>query len=394
MNSHPIKTGLVKSLLLALLWHSGYFFQAAWPQEENNLPDYFTKIESGADLPQKIVQAANRFRKENSGDRFWVGYGFEPREDIHFHDICIHDDGGISISRGGPGTVIREEDDLKTHALHALSQLGDEEATKKLSAQKREFIKSDCEDWGVFYLLESESLSVDRIKLIHFRSRKMFKEYPVFWLGEQETNGSFEYLAGIIQNKEYTERVIEPAIFVISLHDHPQTIGFLQKIAGGKQTAEIRKSAAFWLGQIPGDDSFAALAGLFKDEKNRDMKEQIIFAISQHGSEKVTDQLVKIANSDPDFEIRKKAIFWLGQMAGRKTLEALGDIAESDDETEIKTNAIFAISQHKDQEHAVELLMDIARHNKNSEVRKKAMFWLGQTADPRAVAFFKQVLVE
>jgi hypothetical protein len=394
MNSHYMKSKVVKGLLLALLWHSGYFCQAAWSQEENNVPDYFIKIDGGADLSQKILQAANRFKKENSGDRFWVGYRFEPREDIHFHDICIHDDGGISISRGGPGTVIWEEDDLKTHALHALSQMGDEEATKRLSAQKREFIKSECDDWGVFYLLKSKSLSVDRIKLIHLRSRKTFKEYPVFWLGEQEINSSFEYLAGIIQNKEYTERVIEPAIFVLSLHDHPQTVGFLQKIAGGKQTVEIRKSAAFWLGQIPGDESFAALVDLFKNEKNRDMKEQLVFAISQHGSEKATEQLMDIAKSDPDFEIRKKAIFWLGQMASMKTLKALDDIVESDDETEIKTSAVFAISQHGDQEHAVELLMNIARHNKNPEVRKKAMFWLGQTGDARAVEFFKQVLVE
>jgi hypothetical protein len=458
MNPQFMKSKVVGSFVLAMLWHSGYFCQTAWSQDENTVPDYFIRIDSGGNLPQKIVQAANRFKKENSGDRFWVGYRFEPREEIRFHDICIHDDGGISISRGGPETVLWAEDDLKTHALYALSQLGDEEATKKLSAQEREFIKSNCQDWGVFYLLDSESLSVDRIKLIHFRSRKTFKDVPVFWLGEQETNNSFEYLAGIIQNKGYSERVIEPAIFVLSLHDHPQTIRFLTDIAAGDRSVEIRKSAAFWLGQIPGEESFAALMSLFNDEQNRDMKEQFVFAISQHASEKVIDQLMKIAKNDPDFdirekaifwlgqrddeksldvleemlhstrneelgekiifsisqhksdraasilidaakknsnpELRKKAIFWLGQMASMKTLEALGDIAESDDETEIKTNAVFAISQHGDQERAVELLIDIAKHNKNPEVRKKAMFWLGQTGDARAIEFFKQVLAE
>jgi hypothetical protein len=32
------------------------------------------------------------------------------------------------------------------------------------------------------------------------------------------------------------------------------------------------------------------------------------------------------------------------------------------------------------------------RTNSNREVRKQAFFWLGQTYDPRALAFFEEVL--
>jgi len=40
----------------------------------------------------------------------------------------------------------------------------------------------------------------------------------------------------------------------------------------------------------------------------------------------------------------------------------------------------------------VPMLIDVARTSHDPEVRKQAMFWLGQSKDPRAVAFFEQVL--
>jgi hypothetical protein len=36
----------------------------------------------------------------------------------------------------------------------------------------------------------------------------------------------------------------------------------------------------------------------------------------------------------------------------------------------------------------------VARKNRNKEVRKDAMFWLGQSGDPRALAFFEEVLTK
>ena len=38
------------------------------------------------------------------------------------------------------------------------------------------------------------------------------------------------------------------------------------------------------------------------------------------------------------------------------------------------------------------LLIQVAKTNTNAVVRKQAMFWLGQSHDPRALAFFEEVL--
>ena len=52
---------------------------------------------------------------------------------------------------------------------------------------------------------------------------------------------------------------------------------------------------------------------------------------------------------------------------------------------------MFALSQLP-KEEGVPLLINLARKNANPVVRKQAMFWLGQSEDPRALAFFAEIL--
>jgi hypothetical protein len=52
---------------------------------------------------------------------------------------------------------------------------------------------------------------------------------------------------------------------------------------------------------------------------------------------------------------------------------------------------VFSLSQLPKDE-GVPLLIRTARENRNTAVRNQAMFWLGQSQDPRALAFFEEVL--
>ncbi len=442
--------------LLLILTLNLIFFTQTHSQEKPELPEFMTLIETtSGKLQDKINAAQKRFRNESRESKFWVGYRFESREDIEFDRFYVHDD-NISISRGHGDFYLQEEDDLKAHVLHALSELGDEKAEKAYEVMKKEFAKHSWTNWGLFFLLDGQNSEIRKIKLTHLYRKSRFDDFPVYWFGEINNNESFNYLTGLIKNDGYQKKVVKPAVFVLSLHEHPKVISYLTQTAAANKTFDIRKSAVFWLGQIPEEESFAALVQLFEKEKNLKMKEKLVFSISQHESEKVVALLSRIAKNDDDFrvqekavfwlgqidreetldvlremlkntqhrklkekivfaisqhkseravpilidvaendknrEVRKKAIFWLGQMAGRKTLEALGDIVENEDETDLKTKAVFAISQHQDKEQAVDMLMDIARNNPNPKVRKKAIFWLGQTGDERTVAFFKDIL--
>lgn len=98
---------------------------------------------------------------------------------------------------------------------------------------------------------------------------------------------------------------------------------------------------------------------------------------------------------------RTTAGFWLSRFAaaardGRPnslvTAEDAED-AEGDDggERDVKGQAVFALTQLPRRE-GIPALLGVARDNRDPRVRAKAMFWLGQSADPRAYAFFEEVL--
>ena len=71
--------------------------------------------------------------------------------------------------------------------------------------------------------------------------------------------------------------------------------------------------------------------------------------------------------------------------------KAITERIEQDPDTDVKKKAVFALSQLP-REEGVPLLINVARTNANPAVRKQAMFWLGQSKDPRALAFFEEVL--
>jgi HEAT repeat protein len=84
-------------------------------------------------------------------------------------------------------------------------------------------------------------------------------------------------------------------------------------------------------------------------------------------------------------------LFWLAQRAGKKAEATITEAIENDPETDVKKRAVFALSQLPKDE-GVPLLIQVAKTNTNGVVRKQAMFWLGQSHDPRALAFFEEVL--
>jgi HEAT repeat protein len=86
------------------------------------------------------------------------------------------------------------------------------------------------------------------------------------------------------------------------------------------------------------------------------------------------------------------AIHWIGERAGQRSLELLRDTVNGNDaDTEVQRQAVHAISE-RPAEEAVPLLIKIARTHQNSEVRKMAIHWLGESGDPRAIEFFREVL--
>ncbi len=373
------------SLILFLLLPLQVSFAQVW-----KLPQDFKQLSGKYDAFAEALKAARKLA--DGSDEFWFGYSFELRGDINLYDIYIDRGGQVNFMHGSRSYHYHEDEDVETVTLRALSQLGDKSAQQELESRRR-FIRDDF-DWGLFFLIDAKSLRVKRLQLFNFDSRDRFGQPPVVWLPEVSNDISLAFLQNIIEEDAYRGSVIKPAVFVLSLHEHAGGIPYLTRLAASELDPDIRKTAAFWLGQIPKSESLKSLVELYGQEQNSEMKEKLIFAISQHDSERAVSILIDIAEKDSDSQVREKAIFWLGQMAGKRTLQALGNIVDYDPETEIKTKAVFAISQHGDKQEAADMLISIARDHPNPEVRRKAMFWLGQMGDERAVRLFKEILTQ
>jgi len=137
---------------------------------------------------------------------------------------------------------------------------------------------------------------------------------------------------------------------------------------------------------------------------------QLMLAIARKGGEAAEDailpamladsvtiwpDLLKLAKTpNIDTDVRKSAVFWVGQAAAvaatQGLAEVVGDAAVNRD---VRESAVFALSQRPDNE-GVPVLLATARTDKDAKIRKSAIFWLGQSDDPRALAYFEEVLAK
>jgi hypothetical protein len=146
-----------------------------------------------------------------------------------------------------------------------------------------------------------------------------------------------------------------------------------------------------WLTGVSAARSLDWLATFTAGAHARRVENAAITAIALHGDAGVTDRLIALARDGQERAVRSSALFWLSQRAGDRASRAISEAIDRDPDTAVKRQAVFALSQLPRSE-GVPRLIDLARTNKNPAVRKQAMFWLGQSEDPRALAFFEEVL--
>ncbi len=202
---------------------------------------------------------------------------------------------------------------------------------------------------------------------------------------------SIGLLARIAEADGTPHGVARAAVAAIALHGNPAADAALERLVGPRQPAAIRSQAAFWLGNARGQRGYEILRDIVAHDLNANFRKQATSAFAQSKEPAAVDTLIQMAKSDNDPSVRGQALFWVAQKAGKKAAGAITDAIASDPESQVKERAVFALSQLPKDE-GIPLLIDVARSNRDPKVRQRAMFWLGQSKDPRALAFFEQVL--
>ena len=148
----------------------------------------------------------------------------------------------------------------------------------------------------------------------------------------------------------------------------------------------------YWLTGVRATESIDWLETLATGDTTRSLANSATMAIALHADRHATDRLIALARDGRTSAVRGNALFWVAQRAGDRAVSTITQ-ALDDPETEIRKKAVFALSQLPKDE-GVPKLIEVARSHRDAAVRKQAMFWLGQSRDPRALAFFEQVLTQ
>jgi HEAT repeat protein len=302
---------------------------------------------------------------------------------------------GRTSSRSIPGCPdADDEDDERVAALNALLQMDADRALPILTKvlERRDPCSAGLRRKAVFLLSQKRSPETADLLLKIARNDpdQEVREQAVFWLSQVPDEKVITMLDDILRNSK-DEGLQNKALFALSQHRSGRGSAILRDFAT-RETAseELRGQAIFWLGQRASDENTQFLRQLFSRLNNEELKDKVIFALSQRkgvGNEKWMMDIV--SNDKESVEIRKKALFWAGQ-SGVGISEIIPLYSRLTDR-EMKDQVIFVLSQRRDPA-AVDKLLDIAKNDKDSELRKKAIFWLGQSKDPRVQQFLLDLI--
>jgi HEAT repeat protein len=317
-------------------------------------------------------------------------------DDVVFDDVCSRGPGRLVITmRGGQIDRIRAYVGGRWRADNTARDLG-QVSTRELTGYLFGIANSGSGRGAreaIFPATIADSVNVIQplYDLARNESRdKDVREQAVFWLSQQPEDRAVGLLENIL-NTARSQDIREKAIFGLSQHRSGRGFPILRSYAeDNRQPDDLRAKAIFWLGQRRGSERFDYLRGLYTRLGSEDLKDKVIFAMSQQKDDASMKWLVDLAlNSREPMEMRKKALFWAGQSGNN--VASLTSMYDRMSERDLKEHMVFVLSQRREQA-AMDKLMSIARNDPDRGLRRKAMFWLGQSRDPRVSAFLAEII--
>lgn len=261
----------------------------------------------------------------------------------------------------------------------------------RLEGENNNYRSSDGDhgtETSIEVLVRIDKSAIDKIRFIGTNCQVDAGGLPFTWLTDVKADDSVTWLSSLVITND--KKHADQALAAIAMHETPKATAALESFASSANPLWLREKGAFWLGAGRGHEGFLALKKLEGDQ-DPEFRKKLSFDLFVSRDSAAVDDLIGMAKSDKDVSVREQAIFWVGQKAGKKAISTLKDTVENDPEVGVKKKAVFALSQLPKDE-AVPELLHVAQTNSSPTVRKEAMFWLGQTHDPRALAYFEQIL--
>ncbi len=232
----------------------------------------------------------------------------------------------LDVARGDPSA------DVRGKAVFWLGQVAGDRSVALLDSVLRSTKDEELQRKAIFALSQHSGEQAGRIlrDLVGDRnfSEEMRGRVILALAQTRGDEGDAGYLRQLFPSLD-SDRLKERVLMGVAQRGGAENRRWLMDIvADSKQTIDVRKKALFWAGQ--GGLPIAELASMYGRLSERELKEQVIFVLSQRGDSAAVDKLIDIARHDPDVELRKKAIFWLGQRDDPRVRQLLEEIIAND----------------------------------------------------------------
>lgn len=211
---------------------------------------------------------------------------------------------------------------------------------------------------------------------------------PVHWLSDVQPAQSVALLAGIATNYDLP---YNSAMSAIAVHADPAADQALERFLAPTQPQPLRLRVVNWMGSSRGKHGLEILKNLIANDPDERVRERAVNAVSSSHEPEALDLLISIARSDKNARLRAQAISNLGRKPPHKVIPTLTNAIENDSDLDVQRRAISALQSMPDGE-GIPLLINVVRNTKSPEVRRQAMSGLRSSRDPRALAFFEDVL--
>jgi TolA-binding protein len=231
----------------------------------------------------------------------------------------------IDVARNDPNRSVREK------AVFWMGQVHTDKAVDALESIATSSPDNALREQAVFALNEqgtARGAALLRRFAESADTPPSVREKAIFWLGQRRSSENAEFLRslfGKLGKGENNDEMRKKILFSLSQMRGVGNDRWLLGIAlDGSYSEDLRGHALWTAGQagIPGAD----LVSIYDKLTDAQVKEKLIWVLSESRDRASSDKLVEIAQKDPDREMRKKAIFWLGQRNDPRIRQILIDI--------------------------------------------------------------------
>jgi HEAT repeat protein len=226
----------------------------------------------------------------------------------------------LEAARTDPDVEVRRQ------AVFWLSEVDDPRAVDALDAFLTESDDDKIRERAIFALSQHDSPRAREILRRTARNESMpvrLRSKAIFWLGSEGRGEDVDFLKGLFGelDRELDERIL----LTVGQAGRPEDARWLLSIAGDRNVdVELRRSAVFWAAEAGAPAG--ELGNLYDRIQDRELKERILYGLSESGQPGAVDRLIQIARSERDPELRKKAIFWLGNSNDPRAADVLLEV--------------------------------------------------------------------